>query len=238
MSSCWSNLRVEKKIADIREGNQETLGLRSNVFENLQMYFYKQIDWCKFDFLLLFLTSFLSSTNKAASKPRNYFIAPSISRYSTYRVGSKFLIFMPFFSIFRPFFLTETSYYFTGLCIQPEVENGMVNIISESGSVLVANVTCNSEYQLVGKKVIKCARGVWSSKAPICTRKFPFNLINLAFSCQICLATPFWLGFWNQLTHYDLTKKKCFENYVTTFQHQHQYKPINLAVENVNLKSW
>jgi len=57
-----------------------------------------------------------------------------------------------------------------GLCIQPEVENGMVNIISESGSVLVANVTCNSEYQLVGKKVIKCARGVWSSKAPICTR--------------------------------------------------------------------
>ena len=78
---------------------------------------------------------------------------------------------MPFFSIFRPFFLTETSYYFTGLCIQPEVENGMVNIISESGSVLVANVTCASEYQLVGKKVIKCARGVWSSKAPICTRK-------------------------------------------------------------------
>ena len=95
---------LKKKIADIREGNQETLGLRSNVFENLQMYFYKQIDWCKFDFLLLFLTSFLSSTNKVASKPRNYFIAPSISRYSTYRVGSKFLIFMPFFSIFRPFF--------------------------------------------------------------------------------------------------------------------------------------
>ena len=137
-----------------------------------------------------------------------------------------------------PFFLYFVFYYFTGLCIQPEVENGMVNIISESGSVLVANVTCNSEYQLVGKKVIKCARGVWSSKAPICTRKFPFNLINLAFSCQICLATPFWLGFWNQLTHYDLTKKNCFENYVTTFQHQHQYKPINLAVENVNLKSW
>ena len=99
------------------------------------------------------------------------------------------------FSLFCVFFLTETSYYFTGLCIQPEVKNGMVNIISESGSVLVANVTCNSEYQLVGKKVIKCARGVWSSKAPICTRKFPFNLINLAFSCQICLATPFWLGF-------------------------------------------
>jgi hypothetical protein len=57
-----------------------------------------------------------------------------------------------------------------GLCIQPEVENGAVNIISESGSVLVANVTCNNEYQLVGKKVIKCSRGVWSSKAPICTR--------------------------------------------------------------------
>ena len=149
---------------------------------------YQQTDWCKLDLLLHFL-SFMS-TNKVTSKPRNYLIAPSSRSRTTYRVGSKFLIFMPFFfSILRLFFLTETSYYFTGLCIQPEVENGMVNIISESGSVLVANVTCNSEYQLVGKKVIKCARGVWSSKAPICTRKFPFNLINLAVSCQECLAT-------------------------------------------------
>ncbi len=63
------------------------------------------------------------------------------------------------------------SYSFSGECIAPNVTNGFVEEVSNTNRMLVAKVTCNPDFVLVGKSLIKCRDGIWSASTPVCTSK-------------------------------------------------------------------
>ena len=63
-------------------------------------------------------------------------------------------------------------FYFLGMCIEPEVENGYVTPIKVTGNMMVVNVTCNENFQRTGRSpLVKCYMGQWSSKIPVCLSK-------------------------------------------------------------------
>ena len=78
--------------------------------------------------------------------------------------------------------------FFAEICSPPDVAFGYVTgEAADSGRVFFGTVNCLPGYELVGKSLIKCMNGIWSSEYPVCTRKLNTGLagFNLYYSFKL-----------------------------------------------------